>query len=157
MEGQLNVLSESLDEKIQILQKLQGYCELQEGAFQDGKADLEAFDEAVEAKDQLIDSLDRLDNGFEALYEKLSKELEGNRERYASEIRTLQEKITRVTELSVSIQAQEARNKKRVEEYFAAARQEIGKNRRGSKAAYDYYKNMRGADYSSPQFMDSKQ
>lgn len=157
MEGQLNVLSESLDEKIQILQEIQGYCELQEGAFQDGKADLEAFDNAMEAKDQLIDRLTRLDDGFETLYAKLSKELEGNRERYASQIRAMQEKITRVTELSVSIQAQEARNKKRVEEYFAAARQEIGQNRRGSKAAYGYYQNMRGTGYVSSQFMDSKQ
>lgn len=156
MEGHLSVLSESLDEKLQILRMIQKYCEQQEAAFRDGKADLEEFDNAVEEKDKLVDRLTRLDDGFESLYEKLSEQLQGNRERYAPQIRELQEKIRQVTELSVAIQAQESRNKKAVEAYLSKVRQELSQNRRGSKAAYDYYKSMSGGVLSSPQFLDSK-
>jgi len=63
-----------------------------------------------------------LDEGFEIMYEKLARELEGNRERYAAQIRELQKKVSRVTELSVTVQAQEARNKKLIESYFARER-----------------------------------
>ena len=157
MENQLHILSESLDQKIQILEQLKNLNELQERAFQKEEADLEAFDKAVDEKDSLIDSLMKLDDGFEIMYERLSKELQENRDVFASQIKELQKKIARVTELSVSIQAQEARNKKLVEDYFAKTRGAIRQNRQSSKAAYDYYKSMSGAGMSSAHFLDSKQ
>lgn len=157
MENQLSILSESLDKKIRILEQIQKLNELQEQAFQKEEADLEAFDKAFDEKDPLIDSLLKLDDGFETMYERLSKELQENREQYKVQIRDLQKKIARVTDLSVSIQAQEARNKKLVENYFAKARDGIRQNRQSSKAAYDYYRNMSGAGMASARFMDSKQ
>lgn len=115
------------------------------------------FDDAVEEKQRLIDEVVRLDEGFEILYEKLVKELEGNRQRYAAQIRELQAKVAKVTELSVSVQAQEARNKKLVENYFARERAGIGQKRKNAKSAFDYYKSMSGAGYVPPQMYDNKQ
>lgn len=157
MENHLNILSESLDQKIAILEQLCRLNELQEQAFKKEEADLEAFDRAVDEKDQLIDKLLSLDDGFEALYERLSEELKAHREEYADQIKTLQAKIAKVTELSMSVQAQEARNKKLVEEYFAKARRGIKQGRQSSKAAYDYYKSMSGAGVGAPSILDSKQ
>ena len=90
------------------------------------------------------------------MYEKLAKELEGNRERYAAQIRELQKKVSKVTELSVSVQAQEARNKKLIENYFAKERANIGQRRKNAKSAIDYYKSMSGNGYVQPQLYDSK-
>lgn len=156
MENQLNILSESLDEKIKVLEDIQEYNLRQEQAFKNGEADLESFDEAVEEKDRLIERLMRLDEGFEVLYAKLAEELKENRAQHASQIKILQEKITRVTEMGVTIQAQEARNKKLVEDYFAKARSGVRQNRQSSRVAYDYYKNMSGANLPQSHFMDSK-
>ncbi len=156
MESQLNILSESLDKKLQVLQEIQEYNRQQEQVFQSEQVDMEAFDEAIEEKDRLIEKLIRLDDGFEMLYSRLADELKDNRGKYAAQIKQLQEKITQVMELSVSVQAQEARNKKLVEDYFRRSRKEIQQSRRSSKAAYDYYKSMSGANYVQPQFMDSK-
>ena len=114
------------------------------------------FDDAVEEKQRLIDEVVRLDEGFEIMYEKLARELEGNRERYAAQIRELQQKVSRVTELSVTVQAQEARNKKLIENYFAKERAGIGQRRKNAKSAYDYYKSMSGAGYAQPQMYDNK-
>lgn len=157
MENQLNILSESLDRKIQVLQDIQEYNARQEQAFRQEQADLDGFDEAMEEKDRLIEKLNLLDEGFETLYEKVAESLKNNREQYAPQIKKLQEKITQVMDLSVSVQAQEARNKKLIEEYFAKARTGLKRNRQNSRAAYGYYKSMSGGDYGSSQFVDSKQ
>lgn len=156
MESQLNILSESLDKKLEVLKEIQMYNEEQEKSFTCGQADLDNFDAAVEKKGQLIEKLQRLDVGFETMYARLSEELKGNREKYAEQIKVLKQKVSEVTELSVTVQAQEKRNKKLVEEYFAKEREGIRSNRKTSKAAYDYYKNMNRSNYIPPQFMDSK-
>lgn len=156
MESQLSILSESLDKKLQVLQKIIEYNKLQEQSFQSGTAKLEDFDEAVEQKGRLIEEISKLDQGFELLYARLAEELQGNREHYRAQIQTLQQKIARVTELSVTIQAQEQRNKKLVEEFFARERRNIRESRKASKVAYGYYKSMSGANYIQPQIYDSK-
>ena len=157
METQLDILSETLDKKLLVLNKIQEYNKIQEQSFQNGQVRLQDFDEAVEQKGRLIEEINRLDEGFELLYERLARELRENRQRYALQIKALQQKVARVTELSVAVQAQEQRNKKLVEDFFAGQKEQIGKNRKTSKAAYGYYKNMSGGNYEQPQFFDDKQ
>lgn len=156
MENQLTILSESLDKKLQILKEIQEYNKKQEQSFLEETADLEGFDAAIEEKGRLIEKLGRLDEGFEAVYDRLAAELNGNREKYKTQIAELQDKIRQVTELGVSIQAQEQRNKKLVEQYFAKAHSNIRQDRKNSKAAYDYYKSMSGSAVTQSRFMDSK-
>lgn len=156
MENQLTILSESLDKKLQLLKEIQEYNKKQEQSFLEETADFEDFDAAIDEKGRLIEQLNKLDEGFETVYEKLADELNGNREKYKLQIRELQDKIRQVTELGVSIQAQEQRNKKLVEKYFAKHRNLINQERKNSKAVYDYYKKASANTYTSPQFMDSK-
>lgn len=156
MENQLTILSESLDKKLQILKEIQEYNKKQEKSFLEETADLEEFDAAIEEKGRLIEKLNKLDEGFETVYSRLAEELKGNREKYKAQIVELQDKIRQVTELGVSVQAQEQRNKKLVEQYFAKAHNNIRQERKNSKAAYDYYKSMSGAGVTQSQFMDSK-
>lgn len=73
MESQLTILSESLDRKLEVLQKIQEYNKRQEEVFSAEKVDIRQFDAAVEEKQHLIDEVVRLDDGFEILYEKLAK------------------------------------------------------------------------------------
>lgn len=156
-ENYLNVLEESLQRKLQVMEKIQAYNLRQQEIFRSDHVELAKFDEYVEEKGALIEELTALDNGFETLYQKVSEELAENREKYTEQIKRLQELVTRVTEESVSIQAQEARNKKLVEDYFRKERLNIGQNRKNSKAAYDYYKSMSHSSVVQSQFMDNKQ
>ena len=75
MENHLNVLSESLDDKIKVLQEIQEYNNRQEQAFRTEQVNMEEFDAAVEEKGRLIEKLTRLDDGFEILYGHLSESL----------------------------------------------------------------------------------
>ncbi len=156
MENQLTVLSESLDKKLQVLREIQEYNKEQEQIFLADTANLDEFDAAIEEKGRLIEKLEKLDEGFESVYGSLAAELKGNREKYVNQIKALQDKIRRVTELSVSVQAQEQRNKKLVEQYFAKAHNNIRQERKSSKAAFNYYKNMNGGAVPQSHFMDSK-
>ena len=157
MESQLTILSESLDRKLEVLQKIQEYNKRQEEVFPQRRWISVSSMLPWREKQHLIDEVVRLDDGFEILYEKLAKELEGNRQRYAAQIKEMQAKVAKVTELSVSVQAQEARNKKLVENYFARERAGIGQRRKSAKSAFDYYKSMSGAGYVPPQMYDNKQ
>lgn len=156
-ENYLNVLEESLEKKLQILAKLKEYSQRQQEVFQAETVKPEIFDEYADKKSELIEELTTLDSGFETLYQNVSQELQDNRAAYAEQIKRMQGLVTRVTEESVAVQAQEARNKKLVEEYFRRERAGIAQNRKNSKAVYDYYKNVSKADTLSPRFMDSKQ
>ena len=66
----------------------------------------------------------------------------------------MQELISEITEKSVSIQAQEARNKGMIENYFARERGQLRQSRQVSKAAYGYYKSM--SNGVSSQLLDQK-
>lgn len=157
MENQLTILAESLEKKRQVLTRIQEYNKRQEQIFSEESVNMDDFDAAVEEKGRLIEELNTLDNGFEILYEGLAEQLRNNRARYASEIRDIQQQIAVITEMGMTIQAQEKRNKQLIEQYFAKQRAGIRENRKTSKAAYDYYKKVNNVAYAPPQFMDSKQ
>uniref|UniRef100_UPI0040570EBF flagellar protein FliT n=1 Tax=Acetatifactor sp. TaxID=1872090 RepID=UPI0040570EBF len=157
MGNYLKVLEESLRKKLQVLDEIQAYNEKQRQAFEGEEVKLDQFDLAIEEKGKLIDRVNKLDDGFVTLYVNVAEELKGHKERYAEQIRVLQELVKQVTDKSISVQAQEARNKALIEEYFARERTEVRQKRISSKAAYDYYKKVKSSDYVPPQFYDSKQ
>lgn len=152
----LVLLEESLRRKLQVMAEIRAYNLRQQEIFQSGNADIGKFDEYVEEKGALIEKLAALDKGFERLYANVAKELKGSREQYAEQIKTLQGLVTEVTDASVAIQAQEARNKKLIEDYFHKERGGIRISRKTSKAAIDYYRTMSKSAVVMPVFMDDK-
>ncbi len=152
----LALLEESLRKKLQVMAEIQDYNLRQQRIFQSTEVNLDKFDEYVDEKGKLIDRLTALDNGFEKLYANVAEELSGNREQYAAQIKILQGLVTKVTEQSVAIQAQETRNKKMMEDFFRKERDGIRMGRKTSKAAIGYYKTMSKSAVVAPQFMDSK-
>lgn len=157
MDNYLKILEESLQQKLLVMSAIENYNQQQYAIFSAEQVDINKFDEYIAEKDVLIKKLTRLDQGFETLYGNISEQLKGNKEKYAEDIHRLKVLITEVTDRSVTIQAQEARNKKLIEQYFAKEKESIRKGRKASGAAYNYYKNMRATDLTTPQFMDSKQ
>ena len=137
-----SILSDSLDKKIEVLKKIQNYNEEQERAFTGSEPDMDSFDVAIEEKEKLIQEVIKLDQGFEAMYERVQTELDEHRGEYKDQIAELQKKIIVITELSNAVQAKEARNKKLIENYFAKQRVEIKQSRQRAKAAYGYQQSM---------------
>ncbi len=155
-ENYLALLEESLRKKLQVMAEIEKYNLRQQEVFRSENVEIERFDEYVEEKGRLIDKLTALDSGFEKLYAKVAEQLEGNREKYTVQIRTLKALVTEVTDVGVRIQAQEARNKKLVEDYFRKEKENIRIGRKSSRAAIGYYKTMNQSAVVPPQFLDSK-
>lgn len=138
----LNILKESLEKKLTVLDKISEVGDAQTELLKEEPVDLEHFDACVDEKDAFIEELSELDDGFESLYEKVREELMENKGQYAEQIKTLQDLISQVTDKSVSIQAQEQRNKALVEKALKAQRRDVGNARRNSQVAFGYYQNM---------------
>lgn len=156
IENYLTILEDSLRKKVNVLEEISECNAAQEQILKQEKPSLEEFDEYVDKKDVLLQKLNKLDEGFDSLYEKIREQLLEDKEKYKAQISCIQQLISQVTEKSVSIQAQEARNRKAVEDYFTNEKQQLRQSRQSSKAAYDYYRSMNNVNVVPPQFMDKK-
>ena len=151
----LNILEESLIRKSAVLDEIKSLCEEQSRVITDDMQ-LEALDSFIEKKGILIEQLEKLDEGFETLYEKVSEELKSGREKYAVQIRHMQSLISEITDKSNAIQAQEERNRSLINNYFGKRRSEVKEGRVNSKVAMNYYKVQSNSSFVDAQFMDSK-
>ena len=106
-ESYLDILEESLVEKSKVLDKIQDYNVRQEALFKSGDPEFSEFDSYVAEKGMLIEQLTKLDEGFEALYAAVSEELRDNRQKYAAQIKRMQELVAQVVEKGVAVEAQE--------------------------------------------------
>lgn len=152
----VDIMIQSLNKKIQVLDRIAELNKIQKGQLEDEMSEVEAFDKTVEEKAKLIEQLHQLDSGFEKLFARVKEELEGNKDAYADAIKTMQKLIRRITDKSMEIQAQEARNKDLMVRKFAYVKESAKSVRTNSKIATQYYKNMMNLHYVDPQFMDNK-
>ncbi len=156
IENYLGIFEESLHKKLEILDAIAKYNNDQEQLLRQENISLDQLDANMEQKDSLIQKLSGLDEGFETLYERIKDQLADNKSSYRDQIRRLQELISLTMEKSISIQAQEARNKKLIEKYFAHEKNQLREGRKASKAAYGYYKSMSNSNVVSAHYLDSK-
>lgn len=152
----LQLLIESLEKKLNILEILQDYSNRQADILKSPDVSLERYDECVDEKDRLVRELAKLDDGFEKLYDNIKEELLTNKKQYQIQIATLQELISKLTEKNCNLQAQEERNKTLLDNYFQNERKALRGGRKASKAALDYYQSMSGSKVVQPQFLDKK-
>jgi len=136
----INILLESLQKKSKILNTLIGKNALQEKAIKDD--DTSAFEKVVEEKEVLLQELSSLDEGFEAVFERVKEDITLNRIVYDEQIRAMQNLIREITDKSVAIQASEQRNKQLIETHFRDSRSQMKDKRTSVKVANNYYKAM---------------
>lgn len=155
-ENYIEIMIQSLRKKNQVLDKILELSRGQSAWLDDIALTPEDFEANVGEKAALIEELEELDNGFEALYERVAGQLQENREQYREEILVMQKLIGQITDKSVEIQAVEARNKEQVEARFSTIRKQIKQVKDSQKIVKEYYKNMQKINYVDPQFMDNK-
>lgn len=155
-ETYIEIMLQSLNKKLQVLDAIIEQNIKQKDILENPKSTVDEFDATVDAKSALIQQMQQLDSGFEKLFERVQEELAGHKEDYADAIRSMQSAIRLITDKSMEIQAQEARNKDLMIRKFAFVKETAKSVRTNSKVANQYYKNMMKLNYVSPQFMDNK-
>lgn len=151
----LLILEESLNKKIVFLDELSNLTNFQKDIVSAEEFDDEAFSKNLEQKDAIIKELEKLDRGFQILYDNIKAQIENNREVYASEIKRLQELIKQVLDKSTSLQVMESRNKDLVKSRFASLKKEVRQLKKSRELAASYYKTMNNIS-SEPYFLDKK-
>ena len=155
-ETYLAIMLQSLKKKEQVLDEIVRLNDLQKKQLTDQATPVDDFDKTVEDKSACIDQLDQLDSGFEKLYAQVQEELQANKEQYADTIKALQKCIRSVTDKSIMIQAQEARNKDLMMQKFTTVRKHAKDVRANSKAITGYYKTRTHSGYMDSRYMDGK-
>ena len=152
----MDMLVECLEKKNQILDNLTALNKKQTELIQDEDFSLNEFDKCVEEKGILIESILKLDSGFEGLYNKVGKTVADNPSEYKEQLSKMQKLIKEITDKSVSIQTEEERNKMLIESRFSREKKRIKSGRSQSKVALDYYNSMNKLNHVDSQFWDKK-
>jgi len=155
-EKYLQSLIDGLNQKITILDKLSEFTEEQQRIVGEAAIDWEAFDRTIDDKDELLQKLATIDEGFQAVYDRIKGEVSANKDKYKEYILILKQQIQLVTEKSTSLMALEQRTKAKVSSGFGTQRQQIRSNKESSKVASSYYNTMNRMNYIDPQLMDWK-
>lgn len=150
------IMVEALSKKIQILEQLMSYTEEQEALLENEEWSMEEFQQLLDKKGELIDTLNTMDQGFEQVYERIQEELNGKKEVYATEILLMQQHIKVITDLSVKLQELEYKNKEKIETQFSKKRNEIKNFRQSKDSVNKYYRVMSKTQIVDSAFLDKK-
>ena len=143
--------------KIGLLKRIVVLNEQQKHFFENDSTEPDELEENIRSKGSLVDQVLEMDEGFEGLYERVSEELSRNREAYKEEIRSMQEMVRSITELSAKIQSQEQRNRSLASSFYGAKKTQTKKIRQGAVAIGRYQQGMMRTGPINPQIMDTKE
>lgn len=155
-EQYLTILVESLKKKLGVMDELVRLCKMQKDILSAEEVRFEEFDRLVDDKDICLEQLQKLDDGFEIVYNRVEQELKDNKQKYAVQIKECQALISLIIDKSMEVQALEARNKQMVEEHFKKEKRVLGQGKRSAEVARSYYRSMSNTGVVPPQFMDKK-
>ena len=119
----VRMMVDVLKRKEKILQQILEQTKEQEVILKQEDVDYDRFQELLDEKGRQIDELNQIDEGFDALFKKVEKEITVHKENYLTEIVTMQ-------------------NSERFKIYLASKRKQIHDYHVNSQTASRYYQNM---------------
>jgi len=151
----VSIMVDGLKKKILILNQIIGFNYKEKQLLQNEPFDMDDFDVNMKEKATVLDQLILLDDGFAAVFNRVKVELDNNKHQYEDQINQMKILISKITELSVKIQSEEARNKELAHKQFSSIKKEVKLANHSERMAAQYYKAMNRVD-TEPQFLDKK-
>lgn len=155
-EDYLQIMIESLEKKIDVLDKVFELDKRQLSVALEQPFDMEKYDKTMDEKGRLIDELNKLDDGFTSTYERVRDEVQANSKAYAEKVHRMQDLIRTAIDKGVAVEAQEQRGKQAIQAAMSTKRKEIRQIKISNTAATKYYKAMSRINDVDPQLMDRK-
>ena len=134
----IEIMIQSLRKKLRILEEIKSINQLQKDLLENDKSDVDNFDKTVEDKSDHIKQLELLDTGFDKLFERVKEELNKDKDAYKEQIHIMQNLIRQITDYSIEIQAQEARNKELMIRKMTSVREQAKSVRTNGKVVSNY-------------------
>lgn len=152
----VDILLLSLKKKKTILEKLEKVVMEQERILRNTNVKLEELDENDKKKGELLQELEKADEGFEQVYNRVKEEFAVNKYQYETQIKEMQGLIKKITDLTVKLQAQEVRNKQWMELFFQNKKNEVRIFHKGTKSSERYASHMANRPQGQSYFLDKK-
>ncbi|SHL50140.1 FlgN protein [Anaerocolumna jejuensis DSM 15929] len=151
-----NILIDTLTKKSNILDELTALTEKQKTCMEETPFHYDLFDSYMDDKEQLIETLNQLDNGFDKVYSHLKSDVLITLPKYEHQIKRLKELIVCITEKSLRLEGFEQSNKRSLEIILRIQKKEVRDIKQNNSMAMKYYKNMSGSESYESCFLDKK-
>ncbi len=152
----INILTDTLNKKHLLLDKLLDITVLQEEYLNEPNFNMENFDQTLIEKEELINQINQLDEGFEKIYTHIQEELSTRRLEHKDQIVILQGLIRKITDMSTKLQGNELRIRSKMEIFLGNKKGEIKNFKINNQTASRYYQNMRNQQTGESYFLDKK-
>ena len=152
----LDMLIQASAKKLKILNELLSLSADQEEIIQKDMFEVEHFDIILERKEVLVRELEKLDEGFATVYDRIREELSANGKIHQQEVVLMQKLIRQISEKVLLLESQEKRNRDNLNPSMARARSKIKNYNVSNRLAASYYKNMSGKYSGESAYLDNK-
>ena len=156
MRNEINILIDSLIKKKSYLKEILEDSITQLEMVSSDNPSLEEFDCLVDHKSDLLDKIDRSDEGFDIVFKKIRNDLVEQKDMYAAEVRQMQDLIREILDLGSDIHKTEQQIKEKLSPVLKQHKSRLYKEKADGKAVMDYYKQANQMNYVSPAFLDQK-
>lgn len=157
MDKYLVILIDSLNKKNNILDEISEICDKQDIKLEADDFSLEEYNDLMTRKGELIDEMNKQDDGFTALYARVSAMLKQSTADYREPIKKMQALVQEISEKTALIQAKEMRIQSRVDQILSSSYSKGARHVVKSDAAQRYSRIMKQTNVRTPSiFLDSK-
>ncbi len=152
----LEVLIQSLRKKLVLLNKISVLNQEQRELLADANLDPDTFEVNVRDKEELVQQIVALDEGFDEVYAHLKDLLERDHRMYTDQIEQMKGLIRQIMAKDASVRAEERRNFELARQKFESIKKQVREVKASQKMVNSYYQNMMKQSRMTPQFMDNK-
>ncbi len=141
----IDAMTRSLKRKVYLLDMLIMQNKRQQEELEDEYLTVEDFDKRVMEKDDIVREIVMLDDGFEEVFEKMKTVLDGNKDKFKSEIKEMQDLIRKIMAKDADVRMGEKRNSELARQKFGTVKKQIREMKMSRKMVDSYYKNSMAA------------
>lgn len=152
----VQMLEEVLEKKNKLLDNLLLLTKKQSEVLSQDQVDYTVIDALVSQKNDDIQQILLIDDGFQRLYENVKHEIKDNKERFQHNIVAIQKWIKIIVEKGMILRELENQNKALFERYIIEEKKKIGTFKKSNTVATAYYKSMINMQTNESYFLDKK-
>lgn len=138
----MSLLIDAVTKKEQLLEQLILETIKQNNCMKDDDFLEDKYYEIYDLKSKLIAEIEKIDDGFESIYQKVREEMQGNQYEYEQEIKKIQVRIREIMDRTVKLQKLEQDNKFKFDAFIKRKSNQVKTYSANKKSAATYYKNM---------------
>lgn len=152
----INVLIMSLKKKITILEKVEKTVSTEGDLLKNSNTTVDQLSLIDDEKVEQLAELDKVDEGFQRVYERVKEEFADNKYKYEEEIKIMQGLIKTISDFTAKIQAQEIRNKQLMDLYIQRKKQEVRAFKVNHRSASTYTSHLADRTSGQSYFFDGR-